>query len=101
MDGILFFKDYLKSESVLKHPNFQNVYLPEVIELLNDEESYIRIEAIEILTENLKLMSEDIMDKEFLPVIFTTIDSQIEEIQLRLAQIIGKIAYHVKKYDLH
>lgn len=52
MDGVLFFKDYLKDgpEQVLQHPRFKNMYISELLELLNDEEAYIRIDALEILT---------------------------------------------------
>lgn len=51
LDGILFLKEYLKIESVQKHQRFKSVYLPELLELLNDEEAYIRIEAIDIMTD--------------------------------------------------
>jgi hypothetical protein len=53
MDGALFFKDYLneKAETIVQHPRFKSVYIGELIELLNDEEAYIRIEALEILTQ--------------------------------------------------
>ena len=53
MDGALFFKDYLneKAETIVQHHRFKSVYIGELIELLNDEEAYIRIEALEILTQ--------------------------------------------------
>jgi hypothetical protein len=51
MDGVLFMKEYLKNEKIREHPRFKEQYLRELIELLNDEEAYIRIEALEILTE--------------------------------------------------
>jgi len=67
--------------------------LSEVIELLNDEEYYIRIEAIEILAEILHLMSQDVVEKEFIPVFLSTIESTLEDITVRLAQILGKIVF--------
>lgn len=36
-DGVIFLKDYFaseKSESVLKHPRFEDLYLPELLDLL-------------------------------------------------------------------
>ena len=54
LDGAIFFKDYLQSEkkkAILSHPRFKSVYLTELLELLTDEEAYIRIEAIDILTD--------------------------------------------------
>ena len=67
--------------------------MSEVIELLNDEEYYIRIEAIEILAEILHLMSQDVVEKEFIPVFLSTIESTLEDITVRLAQILGKIVF--------
>lgn len=99
MDGVLFFKEYLQSQLVLKHQRFKSTYLPEVIELLNDEEAYIRIEAIEILTEILELMTVDLIEKEFMPVILNTMEATIEDIILRLANIIGKIVYKLQSKD--
>ena len=75
MDGILFFKEYLSDDKVLKHSNFRDVYLPEIIELLNDEENYIKIEAIEILTDILHLLDENMIEQDFLPVVFNTMNS--------------------------
>lgn len=51
MDGMLFIKDYLRIESVQKHQRFHKAYLPELLELLKDEEAYIRIEALDIMTD--------------------------------------------------
>jgi hypothetical protein len=83
----------------LKHQRFKSTYLPEVIELLNDEEAYIRIEAIEILTEILELMTVELIEKEFMPVILNTMEATIEDIILRLANIIGKIVYKLQSKD--
>jgi hypothetical protein len=96
MDGILFFKEYLSYPQVLSHQRFKTIYLSEVIELLNDEEYYIRIEAIEILAEVLHLVGADIIEKEFMPVFFSTIESTLEDITLRLAQLLGKIVFQLK-----
>ena len=38
MDGVMFLKDYLQKESALKSGRLVSVYIPELIELLNDEE---------------------------------------------------------------
>jgi hypothetical protein len=49
MDGVLWIKDYLLKhhESLQGTPRFEDVYLPEIQELLNDESNDVRIEAIE------------------------------------------------------
>jgi hypothetical protein len=60
---------------------------------LNDEESYIRIEALEILTEFLNQLTPEDIENEFVKEILMTIEADNEEIQLRLAEIIGKIVF--------
>ncbi len=49
MDGVLWIKDYLLKhhQSLQGTPRFEDVYLPEIQELLNDESNDVRIEAIE------------------------------------------------------
>lgn len=53
MDGVSFFKEYLKNDKCQEYPRFQQIYVAQLIELLNDEEVYIKMEAIEILTDKL------------------------------------------------
>jgi hypothetical protein len=67
--------------------------LSELLELLNDEESYIRIEALEILTEFLNQLTPEDIENEFVKEMLKTIEADNEEIQLRLAEIIGKIVF--------
>ena len=57
MDGVIFLKEYLINERVKNHPRFKDLYIPEAIELLNDEEAYIRIEALEIITDSLDFLT--------------------------------------------
>jgi len=55
-DGAIFFKDYLKKncKELIRGERLEEVYLPEIYELLNDEESYVRIEVIEAILEILE-----------------------------------------------
>ena len=101
MDGMLFLKDYLKLETVQVHQRFKSSYLPELIELLKDEEAYIRIEALDIMTDLLSQFEVSIIEDEYIPVVLDTIDIQIEEIEQKLAQMLGKIVYKLKEFDLH
>lgn len=104
LDGVLFFKDYLlgdKKETILAHPRFKNIYLSELLELLNDEESYIRIEALEILTEFLNQLTPEDIENEFVKEMLKTTEADNEEIQLRLAEIIGKIVYQLQPFNFH
>ncbi len=55
--------------------------MPELIELLKDEEAYIRIEALDIMTDLLSQFEVSIIEDEYIPVVLDTIDIQIEEIE--------------------
>ena len=85
MDGALFYKEYLKDPEAISHPRFKEIYLNELMELLSDEEAYIRIEAIETTTEVLDKLDKSRVESEYLPVVLNTMDIIIEEIEHRLA----------------
>ena len=55
-DGAIFFKGYFvkNKEELVGTERLEEVYLPEVYELLNDEESLVRIEVIEAILEVLE-----------------------------------------------
>jgi hypothetical protein len=58
-DAAEFFKKFMKREDILTSDRFEESYLPEIIELVNDEEPCIRIIAIETLTEFLGKLNEE------------------------------------------
>ena len=45
----------------------EEIYLPEIYELLNDEESYVRIEVIEAILEILEHLSLESIETQFIP----------------------------------
>jgi hypothetical protein len=53
------------------------------------------------MTDILSLLDEETIDKEFIPVVFSTMEVIIEEITYRLAMILGKIVFKLKDFDLH
>lgn len=83
--------------------NFDDLYLPEIYELLNDEESYIRIEAIEALLEVLEHLDAKDVEESFVPNMIKACDMEHnhDEIILKMAEIIGRIVYKLSTYDLH
>jgi hypothetical protein len=96
LDGAQFLKDYLQGDqkkSIICHPRFKSIYLSELLELLNDEEAYIRIEAIDILTDFLGQLEPVDVEVEFVKSVLHTAQEEIEEIQLRLAEMIGRIVF--------
>lgn len=55
-DGGIFFRQYLAKncKELIGTERLEELYLPEIFELLNDEESYVRIEVIEAMLEILE-----------------------------------------------
>lgn len=53
------------------------------------------------MTEYLSFLDEDEIEKEYIQAVLKTMDVGIEEIVLKLAQMIGKIVYSVKPYGFH
>ena len=45
----------------------EEIYLPEIYDLLNDEESYVRIEVIEAILEILEHLSLETIETQFIP----------------------------------
>jgi hypothetical protein len=80
MDGVLFMREYLKNEKIREHPRFKEQYLRELIELLNDEEAYIRIEALEIITELLDYVALGYIEKDYITVVLDTMTVGFVEI---------------------
>ena len=88
MDGAIFFKQYFSIEEnfkkVLEKERFKELYIPELIEMLNDEEIYIRIEAVEISTEIMEHLEESLIENEFFPCVKGLIEWNFQEITKRL-----------------
>jgi hypothetical protein len=53
------------------------------------------------MTDILSLVDEETIDKEFIPVVLSTMEVIIEEITFRLAKILGKIVFKLKDFNLH
>lgn len=83
-DGVLFLREYImeKKEEILKSARFQDVYLPELIDFLNDEDSYIKMDAIETVTQVLKELSEDQIKNDYIEIVkeLFDIDNNVQEI---------------------
>lgn len=102
MDGINFFKDYLRDpEEVLSHPRFKAIYVAELLELLNDEEAYIRIDALDILTMYLDQLPTEDIENEYVKEVLRTANADVEDIQVRLAEIIGRVVHQLSPFNLH
>ena len=98
-------KEYLQAnhEKLIGTERFEEVYLPEIYELLNDEESYVRIEAIEAILEVLEVVEVTKIEEEFIPNFLKALvfENNHDEIIVRMGRMIGKIAFKLSKNDLH
>eukprot|EP00347_Sterkiella_histriomuscorum_P008191 403346032 len=99
--GEIGFEREPNDQELVHCERFQTIYLPELIELLNDEEAYIRIEVLEILTELMQHLDPMFIEKEFLQVFIDMIEVGIEDILLRLANILGKIIHGLQIFGMH
>ena len=104
-DGAIFFKEYLKknSKELIGTERLEEFYLPEIYELLNDEESYVRIEVIEAMLKILEHLHLETIESQFIPNFLRAlvIQKNHDEIVEKMARIIGRIVHKLSAYDLH
>jgi glutamine synthetase adenylyltransferase len=93
----------LNSEKLKDGCRLENFYLEELYELLNDEESCVRIEAIEASIEVLDVMGLENVEKKFMPPLLKMLNlkSNAEEVLPRMSKLIGKIVHKLTKDELH
>ena len=72
-------------------------------ELLNDEESYVRIEVIEAVLEVLEHLELKTIETEFIPNFLKAlvVNNNHDEIVARMARLIGPIVHKLSAFDLH
>lgn len=104
-DGAIFFKEYLKknSKELVGSERLEDLYLPEIYELLNDEESYVRIEVIEAILEILEHLQLQTIETQFIPNFLKAliISNNHDEIIARMAKLIGRVVHKLSAFDLH
>ena len=77
--------------------------MPEIYELLDDEESYVRIEAIEAILEVLEKLELSTIEENVMPNLIKGLDLEQNHIEnvVRMSKMIGKIVYKLSHFDLH
>lgn len=105
LDAAIFFKEYLQDHAadLIGTARLEEEILPEIYELLNDEESYVRMEAIEAVLEVLEKLELQTIEDEFIPNLIKglSLEKNHDEIIVRMSKIIGKIVYKLSCFDLH
>ena len=75
-DGCIFFKEYFKQsrESIIAGSRFRDIYMPNLIEFLNDEDLHIQLDAIEAVTEILDCLSIEEVENDYIPCVLNFLD---------------------------
>ena len=97
-DGALFFKEYLLANysELVKNDSdrLKQTYLPEVIELVNDEELSIKIEALECLVIALETMKTEEVEQEVMPSVLKLFEQiEYDEITIKVSAFFGQLVY--------
>lgn len=105
-DGCIFLKEYFKKHraSIITSDRFKDVYLPLVIDFLNDEDLHIQIDAIEAYLEIIDCLTLEEVEADFTPCVLNFLQTENQaqiEITQRIAELFGQIIYKLKDFDLH
>lgn len=83
-DGCIFFKEYFKRdrETIIANARFRDIYMPTLVDFLNDEDLHIQLDAIEAISEILDCLTIEEIENDFVPCVLNFLDiedqSQIE-----------------------
>ncbi len=102
MDGAVFFKEYFKAnyETLIGTKRLVESYIPELCEMCNDEEIYIRIEAFEALSYVLETIDSELIEREIIPPLLEMLNQEHEEVVLKMSMIIGQLLFKLKAKQL-
>lgn len=106
-NGVIFFKKYLSCpnqvEQILESSRWESTYLPELIDLVEDEDLHIRLDTIEALAQVLDKLTVEQIKEEYMETLFYFFDpdnhNQIEMVQ-QIAKMSGLVAYKLNQVDL-
>ena len=77
-DGCVFLKEYFKMhrDKIITSDRFRDVYLPLLIDFLNDEDLHIQIDAIEAYLEIIDCLSIEEVEADFTPCILNFLQTE-------------------------
>lgn len=104
LDGANFLKTFLteKATELAGTARLDDDLLPELYELLHDEEAHVRITAIEASIELLEVLEPADIEREIIPPLLRLMQgSPHEDIEQLLAKICGRFLYRLTKSGLH
>ena len=82
-------------EKLVGTTRLKQTFIPEICELLNDEETYIRLEAIEAISYVLDTLDQELIERELIPNLLKMLvfEDNHDTLIQRMAQIVGKVAF--------
>lgn len=104
---MLFLKDYFTTNKaeILKSERFRYDYLPLLKELINDEDSFIQLDAVEAYTKFSEELSKQEMENDFMPCVLLALDIEHADTNIELLQrateLTGVIAYKLSEHGMH
>jgi hypothetical protein len=74
--GAIFFKDFFRQSGpeIVGTLHYENVLLPEIIELVNDEETYVSVDALEGILEVLEHCDVETIEEEIMPCVLKLLE---------------------------
>lgn len=92
---------YLKSMfTLIPKSSIQQTFYIEIRELLNDEDIYVKLQALESYLDMLNLFESDDIEKDVLEV-FNQLLLRVEaENFIKFAELSGKLIYTLNAYDI-
>ena len=86
----------------MSNPRLKQVYLPLLYELIDDEEIFVRIEAVEAISNVTEALDTKTLEKELIPPLLKLLTLGLhDEIDQRMSRMIGSIVYCLINSELH
>jgi len=102
-EGIIFLQIYFKNldlPELIESDRYQNIYLPELLGYLEDEDQQLVCDAIDAVTPLIELIDEQVLIKYFIPQVLPFLDFKQHttlEITDNFVENFGSIAYNLHK----
>jgi hypothetical protein len=102
-EGSIFFKEYIRDnhQALQGSTRLEETYIPEICEMCNDEEIFIRLEAVESLSYVLETLDVELLEREFIPPLLKLLLSDHDEIVIRMSRIVGQLVHKLQAHELH
>ena len=104
IDSAIILKEYFSENchALLSSPRLQQTYVPELVEMCSDEQTCIRVEAIEALSSVMEVVEASKLESEVIPALLKIMQSDYDELIEKLSKFIGKLVFKMSQVgELH